>query len=212
MLQYGADKLSDAELLAIIIRTGSVKERAVEVASKLFSVCLFEKGRTDLSLFSLPELTQFEGIGTVKALQILAAIELGKRMANPVRQTAPQFQTPVEVAGYYIPKLQNLEVEKVFLLLLNTKGRLLKELELSSGTINQSLISSREILIEALRYHAVTMILVHNHPSGDPTPSKSDIDVTKQLMEAAKLIGIPLMDHIIIGDTKYISLIEKGFL
>lgn len=211
-VKFGAEKLSDAELLAVIIRTGSSKERAVEVAIKVLTLHQETPGLLSLFYLSLPELTKVDGIGTVKALQILAVAELTKRMTKATSNNFLYFQTPEAVADYYMPDMRNLEVEKVVLVLLNSKSKLIKEMDISLGTVNCSLISPREIFIEALKYKAVHIILVHNHPSGDPNPSNEDILITKRIDKAGALLGIKLMDHVIIGDNKYISLKKKGYL
>ncbi|MFA9463631.1 MAG: DNA repair protein RadC [Velocimicrobium sp.] len=212
LIKYGAQNMSDAELLAIIIRTGSSRERAVEVAWNILTLHPESNGLYELFRLSLPELMKIDGIGTVKALQILALAELAKRMAKASSNNSLYFQTPEAVADYYMQDMRNLEIEKVMLVLLNSKSKLIKEMDISHGTVNTSLISPREIFIEALRYKAVHIILVHNHPSGDPNPSNADILITKRMEEAGTLLGIKLMDHVIIGDNKYISLKKKGYL
>lgn len=133
-------------------------------------------------------------------------------MAKATRAEVPCFQTPDAIADYYMQDMRHLEQEQVVLLMLTSKSQYLKDKVISSGTVNSSLISPREIFVEALRYHAVFIILVHNHPSGDPSPSKEDYIITKKIQEAGILVGIKLMDHVIIGDNRYISLKEKGFL
>ncbi len=209
---HGATSLSDAELLAIIIRTGSQTERSVEVATHLLDVHPIEKGLTGLNHLTLPELMNIRGIGKVKALQIQAVVELAKRLSKTQKDSSMYFQTPESIASYFMQDMRHLEREQVVLLFLNAKSKLLKEMVLSSGTVNSSVISPREIFVEALRYGAVCIIVAHNHPSGDPTPSKEDLLVTQRIKEAGQLIGIKLMDHVIIGDNRYISLKEKGFL
>ena len=119
---------------------------------------------------------------------------------------------PEVIANYYMEDLRHLQQEKVILLMLDTKSRMIKDMEMTSGTVNASLLSPREIFLHALKYEAVNIILLHNHPSGDPTPSREDIHSTKRIREAGNLVGIKLMDHIIIGDNKYISLGEEGYL
>lgn len=210
--KYGASNLSDAELLAIIIRCGSSKERSTEVATRLLDAHESVKGLPGLFYLSLPELKKVKGIGRVKAIQIQAVAELTRRMAKATRAEAPCFQTPDAIADYYMQDMRHLEQEQVVLLMLTSKSQYLKDKVISSGTVNSSLISPREIFVEALRYHAVFIILVHNHPSGDPSPSKEDYIITKKIQEAGILVGIKLMDHVIIGDNRYISLKEKGFL
>ena len=133
-------------------------------------------------------------------------------MAKATHQERMQFTNPELVANYYMQDMRYLTKEKVFLLMLDTKSRIIKDMEMTSGTVNASLLSPREIYLTALKYEAVNLILLHNHPSGDPTPSREDIHSTKRIKEAGNLIGVKLMDHIIIGDNKYISLGEEGYL
>ncbi|MDK2808036.1 MAG: repair protein RadC [Clostridiales bacterium] len=212
LMKLGASHLSDAELLAVIIRTGTKKERAAEVALRILSLHAQENGLLGVFHLTLPELTQIEGIGCVKALQILAVVELSKRMAKASAKGGLYFTTPESIATAYMQEMRGLSVEKVKLLLLNAKSKLIKEMDISMGTATASLLSPREILIEALRYQAIHMILIHNHPSGDPEPSNADVLITKRIEEAGTLLGIKLMDHIIIGDNRYISLKKKGIL
>lgn len=210
--KHGAAMLSDAELLAIIIRTGSAKERSVDVALNILTAHKDIKGILGISRLTLPELRKVSGIGRVKAIQIQAVAELSKRMARATMDDTMYFQSPDAIAGYYMQEMRNLEVEKVRLLMLNSKSKCIKDMEISMGTVSSSLLSPREIFIEALRYGAVYIILVHNHPSGDPQPSNADLQITERVKEVGLLIGIKLMDHVIIGDNKYISLKQKGFL
>ena len=161
---------------------------------------------------SLKELMEIEGIGEVKAIKLKCLTELSIRMAKERFENRPVFQRPEDIAGYYMESCRHLEVEKVYLLCLDSQLRLLKECELSKGTINMSLISPREIFIEALKANAVHILLIHNHPSGDPKPSGADIQISKKIMEAGNLMDIQLLDHIIIGDHSYISLREQKYI
>lgn len=211
--RMGAQALTDAELVAVILRTGTVGEDALALAHKILS--LQSGGRTGvLALHSLPleELLKIKGIGKVKAIRLKCVAELCSRMQMRSRQTLLSFEDPQTVAGLYMERMRHLETEHVFLLLCDNKNHILKEILLSKGTVNASVVSPREIFIEALRYHAVSVLLIHNHPSGDPTPSEQDILITHNILEASRLIQIPLLDHIIIGDNIYTSLKEKGYL
>ncbi|MBQ8638127.1 MAG: DNA repair protein RadC [Lachnospiraceae bacterium] len=207
-LKEGPSVLNDAELLAVILRTGTVGENSVALASRLL-------GLGDLSRLtsqSIPQLRKIRGIGKVKAVQIQCIGELCKRMA---RCRNPEFQdlsAPELLASFYMEQLCHEDKEKVILVLLNNKSQLLREIVLSVGTVNCSLISPREIFLEAFRYEAVNIALVHNHPSGDPTPSPQDVAVTRQVARAGELFSVLLVDHIIIGDHTYISLKEKGII
>lgn len=210
--KYGPQVLSEAELLAVIIRTGSKKQRSIDVASKVLNLNTSNPGLIALNYLTLEDLMKIHGIGRVKAIQLICVAELSKRMARATNKEGLQFISPQSVANYYMQDLRHLTREKVFLLMLDTKSRIIKDMEMTSGTVNASLLSPREILLTALKYEAVNIIILHNHPSGDPTPSREDIHSTKRLKEAGNLVGIKLMDHIIIGDNRYISLGEEGYI
>lgn len=207
--QYGAVSLSDAELLAVIIRSGTKKERAVDLATKVLNSST-SKGLNVLHHLTLKELTSIKGIGKVKAIQLQCVAELSIRMAKATIDRGERLTTPERVANYYMQDMRHLTREVVLLVMLDSKSQIIKDMLISSGTVSSSILPQREIYLMALKYEAVSIIILHNHPSGDPTPSKEDIQVTKRLKEAGNLIGIKLMDHIIIGDNKYISLSEQG--
>lgn len=207
--QYGAVSLSDAELLAVIIRSGTKKERAVDLATKVLNSST-NKGLNVLHHLTLKELTSIKGIGKVKAIQLQCVAELSRRMAKATIDRGERLTSPERVANYYMQDMRHLTREVVLLVLLDSKSQIIKDMLISSGTVSSSILPQREIYLMALKYEAVSIIILHNHPSGDPTPSKEDIQVTKRLKEAGNLIGIKLMDHIIIGDNKYISLSEQG--
>lgn len=211
--RVGAHALTDAELIAIILRTGTVGEDALSLAHRILALT---SGRATgiLALNSIPleELLRIKGIGKVKAIRLKCVAEICARMQRRSREDSFSFQDPASIAGLYMERMRHLETEHVYLLLCDNKNHVIKEILLSKGTVNASVISPREIFIEALRFHAVHIVLIHNHPSGDPTPSSQDIDITRTILEASLLIQIPLLDHIIIGDNKYVSLKEKGYL
>mgnify|MGYP000209009051 FL=1 len=209
---YGPQYLSDAELLAVILKTGSKGLRAIDLAVNVLNYSKSNPGLKGLNYLTKKELTKIKGIGRVKAIQLLCLTELTKRMAKEVHKDNLRFTTPQSIADYYMQDMRHLPREQVMLLMLDSKNKLIKDTVISSGSVNLSIVPVREILIQALKEDAVNMILVHNHPSGDPSPSSEDIRVTKRLKEAGDLIGITLMDHIIIGDNKYISLKEQGLL
>ena len=208
----GPSALSDAELLAIIIRSGSRNERAVDLATRVLDYSGSYPGLIGLNHINLNELQSIKGIGRVKAIQLLCIAELTKRMAKATNEGRLKMITPEAVAHYYMQDMRHLSRERVLLIMLDSKSKILKDMIISTGTINSSLLSPREIFLSALKYEAVFVILLHNHPSGDPTPSMEDIQITKRMKEAGNLIGIKLMDHIIIGDNKYISLSEQGYI
>lgn len=212
-LQYGPESLSDTELLSIIIRTGARGENSLDLAQKILALNYPQEGILGLLHHSMPELMKIRGIGQVKATMLLCIGELSKRIwrKNAVQEVI-SFQEPAGIAAYYQEDMRHMEQEQLHIMLLNTKQRLIRDILISQGTVNASIASPREIFLESLRYHAVYIIMVHNHPSGDPTPSQEDKNLTMRVKEAGNLIGIQLIDHVIIGDNSYISFRERGIL
>ena len=208
--ELGPNALSNEELLAIILRTGTCNKPALKVAEEVLDTKDAYQGKL-MGLYhkSLKELMEIDGIGEVKAIKLKCLTELSLRMAKERLENRVVFTNPSDIAEYYMETCRHLEVEKVFLLCLDNQLRLIKEYELSKGTINTSLISPREVFIEALNAKAVYILLIHNHPSGNPSPSKADIQITLKVLEAGKIIDIKLLDHIIIGDHSYVSLKEQ---
>ncbi len=208
---YGIESLSNSELLAIIIKTGTKEKTSVELAQEILSI---EKGEKENIQFlhnvSIEELTKIKGIGRVKATQIKAICELNRRMLRPIEKTQIKIRTAENVAELLINEMKYEKREKVKILVLNTKNILLKILDVSYGGTNSAIIEPKDILSEPIKMGAPKIILVHNHPSGDPTPSKEDIELTKRIYNAAALLGIELLDHIVIGNQKYISIFSMG--
>ena len=208
---HGPEALSDAELLSVIIRTGTKKDSSLALSRKILEG--EDGGLLSLLHRSLPELMEIRGIGPVKASQLLCIGELSRRIW---RQAASgetlSFHSPEAIAGYYMEEMRHREQEELRAMFFNTKQVLIKELLVSRGTVNASLATPREIFIEALRYRAVSLILVHNHPSGGPSPSREDVAFTKRVRLAGEVVGIALLDHIIIGDNAFMSLKERGML
>ncbi len=212
-LREGPASLSDAELLSVIIRTGSREDNSLELASKVLALNYPKEGILGLLHLSLPELMSVKGIGKVKGIQLLCIGELSRRIwKRRALEQNPVFTEPQAVADYYQEDMRHQAQEQFHVMLFNSKQVLIRDILLSKGTVNASLASPREIMIEALRYQAVSLILIHNHPSGDPEPSAEDIQVTLQTAQAGDLIGISVLDHIIIGDNSFVSLKERGFL
>lgn len=209
--QYGAAYLTDAELLAVVIRTGTIKERASDLASRVL-MSSPDGTLAGLNRLTVSELTKIHGIGRVKAVQIQCVLELAKRIARSTRDERICFSSPEVVAEYYMQQLRLDMTEKVFMLALDTKCNLIREVALSAGTFNASLLAPREVFYEALKHGAVYIIVIHNHPSGDPAPSRQDIEVTQRIADTGKLVGIELADHVIIGDNCYTSMREAGYL
>ena len=211
-LEQGCQSLSDAELLALIIRTGAVGDTSVELARRVLDLGGRQGNLAGLCGLSVQELTSVKGIGRVKAIQIQCIAELSRRMAKSRARDGLCFHDPASIADFYMEDLRHEEREQCRVMMLNTRSMLLAEKQLSVGTVNASLISAREIFLEALKCQAVYIILIHNHPSGDPHPSREDILLTKRVWEAGELIGISLLDHIIIGDRSYVSLREENLM
>lgn len=210
-LKQGAEALSDAELLAVLLRTGTKGENVLALAKRL----LYEDGGVGLlgiHQFSFQSLMKLKGIGKVKAVQILCLSELAKRLSKASVEPRLRFSSSQSVAEYYMEDLRHRNQEVMKLLLLNSKAELIDETNISKGTVNASLVTPRELFVEALKKEAVSMILLHNHPSGDPTPSRDDILTTKRISECGLLIGIELLDHIIIGNNCYVSFQEENLL
>ena len=188
-LKQGAEALSDAELLAVLLRTGTKGENVLALAKRL----LYEDGGAGLlgiHQFSFQSLMKLKGIGKVKAVQILCLSELAKRLSKASVEPRLRFSSSQSVAEYYMEDLRHRNQEVMKLLLLNSKAELIDETNISKGTVNASLVTPRELFVEALKKEAVSMILLHNHPSGDPTPSRDDILTTKRISECGLLIGI----------------------
>jgi DNA repair protein RadC len=207
MLACGASGMSNAELLAILLRTGTRNESAVTLSQRLLRGAGGLRGLTDQSVEQLREL---RGIGTAKALQILAALELGKRIARTEVEDSPIIRSPKDVSVLVMEDLRYLQQEHFVALFLNTKNRVIGRETLSVGSLNAAIVHPRELFRAAVKRSAASIICVHNHPSGDPTPSPEDLSLTSRLSEAGHIIGIELLDHVIIGDRRFVSLKERG--
>lgn len=210
-LQLGPESLTEAELLAIILRTGTANKSAMELSREILSLSRSPKqGLLGLYDLSLEELMSVKGIGEVKAVKLKCLTELSMRFSRACARKRLTMNQPETVAEYYMEKLRHLQTECVYLACFDAKSQLLREKKLSDGSVTMSLISPREIFLEALAAKAVHIILIHNHPSGDPTPSKADIELTKRVFSMGEELGIPLSDHIIIGDNTFYSFRRDG--
>ncbi|HBL36178.1 MAG TPA: hypothetical protein DD734_00805 [Firmicutes bacterium] len=207
--KYGAESLSTIELMAIVLRTGAADLSVLDMAKLLLA-----KFQTlpRLATASTQELAGVRGMGKIKAIQLLAAFELGKRLHTSYLTPDEPLSSPQEVAGFLIPRLGLLDQEHFLTLHLNTKNRLLGTETISIGTLDASLVHPREVFKAAIRQSSAALILAHNHPSGDPRPSREDLNLTRRLKESGELLGIPILDHVIIGARNYYSLKEEGFL
>lgn len=212
---YGPHALSNAELLAIILKNGTKEESSVCIAQRILSI---KNGKNDSLQFmldlSIDELKSIKGIGKVKAIQILAVCELTKRISRPINNSNIQIKSPQDVVKILMNEMKYEKREIVKVLVLNNKNIVKSVQDISYGGISFAGIESGIILKEAIKIGAKKIILVHNHPSGDPMPSKSDIDITKKIKNAADLMDIQLLDHIIIGEDKYCSIfsVMKGII
>jgi len=211
-IRYGVESLTNRELLAAVLRTGAKGQSVLELSGELLKLVPEREGFTGIRRLSLEELSSVRGIGRVKAVQLKCMLEISRRMAREEAGAGTCFPTASAVAEYYMEDLRHEEQEVLLLLMLNQRGRLLREKYIFKGTVNTSLVSPREIFLEAFSARAVQIILLHNHPSGDASPSREDLQVTKRIREAGELLGITLTDHIIIGEHTYVSLREKNYL
>lgn len=209
LIKFGAEALSNEELLAIMIRTGTKNESAVFLANKIIKN---GRGLNYLCSCTVQELSKIKGIGSAKAAQIIAAVELGKRIKNFRGGNIIKINSPEDAANLVMEDLRYLKKEYLRVIFLNTKNVVIDVKDVSIGNLNSSIVHPREIYYEAIRKSSSSIIVCHNHPSGDPTQSEEDVNVTRRLYDAGKLIGIDLLDHIIIGDGCYISLKEKGII
>ncbi|MBU3876778.1 DNA repair protein RadC [Faecalicatena sp. AGMB00832] len=211
-MRFGASNLTDSELLAVLLRTGTRGENSLRLADKLLHPAFSTEGILNIHQWTLEQLMQIKGIGKVKAVQILCLSELAKRLSKASALAGLDFSTPSSIAQYYMEDMRHSRQESMKLLLLDTKSRLISDTDISKGTINSAILSPRELFVEALKKNAVSIVLLHNHPSGDPKPSRADVLTTKRVYEAGILIGIELLDHIIIGDNCYYSMREQELL
>lgn len=216
LIKFGPDYLSNAELLALIIRTGNSKgDSAIDTATKVLRslrTANDKNGLNSLKNANLSNLMEVDGIGEAKAAMILAAVQLGIRLAVSSNGTKIRVTSPSIAANYVLSEMSVLEQEHFRVMTLNTKKEINFIREISKGTINMTIVHAREVFRAAISDNAHSIILLHNHPTGDPSPSKEDIGLTKNLIEASKIIGIDILDHIIIGDNRYFSFLEEGLL
>ena len=209
--EYGAQELDDKELLAVFIRTGTRKQNAVEVADRVLN-SFPERNLLGLCHIPWKELMKIPGIGEVKAIKLKCLAELARRISKMEARKGLKFDQPGTIWQYYKESLRHEEREKVILIMLDQKLQMLSDAVLSIGTVRESIVSPRELFLLALKEKAVQIMLVHNHPSGDPTPSRADLEITRRVQMLGAMMEIPLTDHIIIGDKTYCSLREKGYL
>lgn len=208
LIKYGPRTLTNSELLAIILRIGNKKENAISLANKIFN----KYNLKSLSRIEFSELKKILGIGEVKSSQILACFELARRLKGFKKDKHPKINNAKDIVKIFTPEMSSLKKEHFKGIYLNSRKRIIKEETIFIGSLNESVIHPREIFKIALSENAAAIILVHNHPSGDPAPSNFDIKVTKELIKSGEILGIEVLDHIIIGENKYTSFKEKNLL
>jgi DNA repair protein RadC len=208
--QVGAGALRDAELIAVLFRTGTREEGAVALAERLLRH--FDGKLHKVAQASVDELQQVRGVGRVKAIEIKAALELGRRAISYAREPIPKIKDSGHAATLFAPRFQACETENFKVMLLNIKNEVLKIVDVSSGTVDATMAAPLDVFRQAVRESAPKVMVAHNHPSGDPEPSQADIQLTQRLKDAGKIMGIELLDHIILGDKRYVSLKERGLM
>jgi len=211
LIKYGSSALSDAHLLGILIGSGDrrAKKNAVDLSLDLLNAF---GTLENLDQATVAEMCQVKGIGAAKAAQIKAALEVGKRMASKPTRTKLKLKSSQAFVEQFSPFLKHLKKEIVKIVLLDPKLQLIKDLTISEGSLNASIVHPREVMIPAIRESAASFALIHNHPSGDPTPSQKDFEITHRLNQTGKIIGIHMVDHIIIGGNEFFSFADEGLL
>ncbi|PTE81958.1 RadC family protein [Staphylococcus equorum] len=208
LLSHGASHLSHAELLAILINTGRKGSSSIDIANELLKSV---DNLKELKMLSISDLNKIKGVGLYKALILKAAFELGERMHSGSVDDKIQISSPKDVADFMMGKMEHLTQEKFIALFLNSKNVIIKQKTIFVGTLNSSIVHPRKIFSEAIKCASNAIIVLHNHPSGDVTPSNEDIKTTERLKKCGQVLGIDLLDHIIIGDHIYLSMVEEGY-
>lgn len=209
LIKYGTQSLKTSELLAIIIRIGTRNETAVQLSERLLQK--YDGNLKRLASQPVSQLSKdIKGLGESKSTQIAAAFELGKRLSAFTGDERPQIHSPKDAVQILMPQLRYLNNETFHVLSLDTKNYVTKQRRIFEGSLNMSIVHPREVFKFAIEESAASIVIAHNHPSGDPTPSNEDIRITQQLIEAGRVLDIPVLDHIIIGDGRYVSLKEQN--
>lgn len=209
LVKYGVEYLTDAELLGIILVKGYQGKTSVDIAKELLS----ENGSLrKLDSLSYSEMCSVKGIGLAKFTQIKAALELGKRILGEDNSPKKKINNATDLANYYQSRMRDLKKEIFKVVLLDVKNRIIRDIDISVGSLTESIVHPREVLKDIIKESAASVIFLHNHPSGESNPSKNDIDITERLVEACNLIGVKVLDHIILGDDNYTSFAQEGLL
>ncbi len=206
LIKQGSEALSESELLAIILRTGSANQNVVDLSKSI----LKKYDLRDLSVATYAEINKFNGVSKAKACQLMACFEIGKRLASVSNVKKTYIESSDDIASVLFPELRFIKKEKFIGVYLDSRNSLIKMETISVGNLNSSIIHPRELFKVAIQLSANSVIIAHNHPSGDPTPSKEDIYITKKIISAGRVIGIPVLDHIIVGEDEYISMAEQN--
>ncbi len=210
--KHGPETLTDRELLAVILKCGSLGDSSLDLSEKVLAMPDGSLSILALKHKSIASLMKIKGIGKVKAVTLKCIAEISNRLSRASFVKGIDFKKPSEIANYYAETMRHLDHEETRLLCLNGSNRLVGEVVLSTGLVNEALLSTRDIFIKALEFSAVYIVLLHNHPGGNPSPSRNDLDVTRKIEEAGVLMDIKLIDHIIISDASYVSMRESGYL
>jgi len=209
LVKHGVECLTDAELLGIILVKGYQGKTSVEAAKDLLSET---KSLRKLDSLSYPEMSSVKGIGLAKFAQIKAALEIGKRLLRETNLPKKKIHSASDLVNYYEPCMRGLKKEKFKAILLDVKNKIIKDIDISVGSLTESIVHPREVLKEIIKESAASVIFLHNHPSGESNPSKNDLDITDRLVEACNIIGIKVLDHIILGEDNYFSFAQEGLL
>jgi len=209
LVKYGVDYLTDAELLGIILVKGYHGKTSVEVAKDLLSET---ESLRKLDSLSYPEMSSVKGIGLAKFAQIKAALEIGKRLLRETNLPKKKIHNAADLVNYYEPCMRDLKKEKFKAILLDVKNKIIRDVDISVGSLTESIVHPREVLKEIIKESAASVIFLHNHPSGESNPSKNDLDITDRLVEACNIIGVRVLDHIILGEDNYTSFAQEGLL
>ena len=207
MAANGAAVLTDAELIAILLRTGTAEKSAIDIASEMTADGGLYKRLAGIT--RLNELTNIKGLGQAKAATVLAALEIGRRIASAKPIEKIHFSCPQDVADFLMPRLRYAAKEQFVVILLNNKNKVIGTEVVSEGSLSSSIVHPREVFAPAILHHAAAIMVAHNHPSGDPKPSIEDEEVTRLLLRSGKVLGVPMIDHVIIGDGNYYSFLEN---
>jgi DNA repair protein RadC len=208
-MHHGPEALSNPELLAILLRTGTTQESALALATRILSAM---EGLKGIANATISQLSTVKGVGPAKAVEIRAAVELGRRICTLTDTARPVIRSPADVSLLLMSDMRFESKEHFRALLLDAKNQVIRIAPISVGSLTESIVHPRELFCEAIRHSSAALIVAHNHPSGDPTPSPEDIATTRRLVEVGRIVGIELLDHVILGDGRYVSLKERGHI